>query len=955
MLNAPLVVGGRVVELLPAAGGRVCYRAAQEVPGKVELYSVPDDGSAAPVKLNEPQVNSTDVLQVALTPDGTVALFTQGGGSGNLVAAAFDGSQAPRLLASAPVTQFWPLPSGVRVAYARREPVGFLTRERLSVTGVAGPAPIDLAVTPPETNPLTFSSGSAIGGVLFTSTHAVFSDYQLGKDGPAEFHLSAVPLDGSTPPVRLAHGPAVPGRDFAVVGDRVVLVEDGVHAVNPDGTGRIRLTPDGWDDAFGLGSLLVRDAPPAVVFLGRQDGTGLLDLFLAPLDGPAVSLLGPANVQVRDMVAAPAGVVAILRTIGGSNFGALTAVDLAPVGPPRVLNDPGQDPTGALGGSTFLSTEGGVEVGTNGQVLFRSRSGAGSGIALWSAPFDGSAPARLVSPAMGPENDVQSLRVAPGGEHVLYLADQNHHSTLELFAALLPPGAEPVSLLPLEGGPVVGDVTGFRASPAGDRAVYRADQRVDELPELHVVAVDGRTPPFALDASERAPLDVAFEPSGQHVLFLDASGDLRSVEPVPGDAAVRVDAGTIVGPLHFVPEDSLVVYRRPLPGIPTGQEIVATRSDGSGAPVILSSIATRTVPDLAIAPGGTVVFLSDREASTVYQLYAVPVDGSAAPVRVHPALTGGRDVTDFRLSPDGRTIVYRADARVDNEFELWRVPVKGARPPVRLSVPRSNADVGDDFTLDPHGRWLLYRQRRNNRSDLYASAWRSAPVRPSGAPDVVALTSGVADLDVEPGARVTRSGWVVFLARERTGVPLRLFQVPADGRSDPVLLSDSLGTGGGVVDFALTPDESRVVFRARKTTTSPLTPYAVELGRSGPVPLDVLPDWADLGELHLSPDLHWVVYTCDRKADGAVELFAAPVDGSSPAIVLNDPLPPGGDVQPGFAVLPGGFVVYRADQEADEVFELFRAALPGPPRAHAPWPTRASAAARSTKRIGFDR
>jgi hypothetical protein len=79
------------------------------------------------------------------------------------------------------------------------------------------------------------------------------------------------------------------------------------------------------------------------------------------------------------------------------------------------------------------------------------------------------------------------------------------------------------------------------------------------------------------------------------------------------------------------------------------------------------------------------------------------------------------------------------------------------------------------------------------------------------------------------------------------------------------------------------------------------------------------------------------VYVADQRTDETIELLAAPLDGSSPARVLNGPLVPGGDVrsldllQAPFALSPDGRrVAYLADQRTDEVFELFLSSLEPP-------------------------
>jgi hypothetical protein len=74
-----------------------------------------------------------------------------------------------------------------------------------------------------------------------------------------------------------------------------------------------------------------------------------------------------------------------------------------------------------------------------------------------------------------------------------------------------------------------------------------------------------------------------------------------------------------------------------------------------------------------IDPGSTwAVYLADADTVDVLELWRVPIDGSAAPERVNPALPPGGDVEyDFVPLSDGG-IVYRTDLRNNQAFELFR-------------------------------------------------------------------------------------------------------------------------------------------------------------------------------------------------------------------------------------------------------------------------------------------
>jgi uncharacterized repeat protein (TIGR01451 family) len=99
--------------------------------------------------------------------------------------------------------------------------------------------------------------------------------------------------------------------------------------------------------------------------------------------------------------------------------------------------------------------------------------------------------------------------------------------------------------------------------------------------------------------------------------------------------------------------------------------------------------------------------------------------------------------------------------------------------------------------------------------------------------------------------------------------------------------------------------------------------YSVPLTGGTPVKLNgQLVSRGDVQDLQISPDSSRVVYRADQDTDGVVELYSVALIGGS-AVKLNGVLVSGGDVG-GFQLSPDGSrVVYLADQETDEVFELY--------------------------------
>jgi Tol biopolymer transport system component len=259
----------------------------------------------------------------------------------------------------------------------------------------------------------------------------------------------------------------------------------------------------------------------------------------------------------------------------------------------------------------------------------------------------------------------------------------------------------------------------------------------------------------------------------------------------------------------------------------------------------------------------------------------------------------------FLIAPDGRHVFALVDASLDGSLELWSLPIFPARgtEPIRLSgkaVPGGGLAPGlaltdeydgvpqPQFALGPDGTRIVYRadQDIDGVYEIYA-------VPSDGSAPAVKLNA-----PLEPGKSVPPFGFrldpagvvVVYAAPDGAGV-MRLHAAPSDASAPPIELGGPFVAGGSL--WLSSSDGAASCF---------------QITRDGAT----------------------VVYAADQRTDETIELFAVPLDGSSPAHVLNGALVPGGDVRSfdprraPFALSPDGKrVAYLADQRTDEVFELF--------------------------------
>lgn len=243
--------------------------------------------------------------------------------------------------------------------------------------------------------------------------------------------------------------------------------------------------------------------------------------------------------------------------------------------------------------------------------------------------------------------------------------------------------------------------------------------------------------------------------------------------------------------------------------------------------------------------------------------------GEAEALRLHDPLPDHADVLfadGFRFTSDGEHVVFSADPAEDTRHEIFAVPLTGGE------LVRLNGELGDDgFVL-----WKGVRLSPDNDTVVY-----------------------IADMGEDE-------------EKEEEEI-LELFATSIR-QPEPVKLSPPLEETGGVLAGGLqfTPDGSRVVFRARTSEEEPVRLYSVTPSGGDLVVLsEGLPAGSHVSShgLSVTPDGSTVVFLANEGGQRAWRLFAASTTGGN-LRELNDPLPPGGSVDPlGIMIAPDGHTV----------------------------------------------
>ena len=679
-ISVPLPTGRQILDYaITPDGAKVVYWAnSSNSLDSFLLHVVPIAGGAV-----RTYSGGSNIGAFRLTRDSNGIVFQQGT---SLFYRSFGGN---RVTLSTSVSAFELCPDGTTVVY-RSDRESAQTHElwRVPVTGgasakLSGPLPPGGSVT---ANWLLTADG---GRVAYIADGTV--------DG--EFEVYSVPIDGG-PPVTLS-GPLDPGTPTGDAGipelshdkTRVFFPvsgcpEQGLYTVPVSGGTAVRLHPQLPQDRSFLGPATV---PSGLVFLADPEQRGKLELHHAPADAshPSVKLShafsGTAfEPGLLDFELSPSGDYVVYRTSSSEARVGLHATRTDRTGTPVPLSLPGQ--------STKHCTPIGCRpeyavTADDAYLVYRSDAD------LWSVPLVGGvAPRRLnQSIAAGgrigtPTDSTFIVRydptflLSPDGSHALYAADVSGGGKVELYSVPVDGSRAPIKLSAQM--VALGDVQMFFMSPDGTRALYVADASIDLRYELFSVPLDGSLPPVTLSL------------------------------PVP-----EFSRPEFASTMHFSPDGTLAFLDQ-------GRKLYLVPVDGSAPPRLL---VDGGIGNSLVARGDRVLF-SKRDQN----LYAMPIDGSSAEVKLNtPLVLGGvrvSQIASWDLSPDGRTALYVTDERLDGRSELFARPCDGTRPAVVLSGPvLHNGSVQPvsgstgDFSMSADRIVYTSSQDQATVSELYSS------------------------------------------------------------------------------------------------------------------------------------------------------------------------------------------------------------------------------------------
>jgi Tol biopolymer transport system component len=441
-------------------------------------------------------------------------------------------------------------------------------------------------------------------------------------------------------------------------------------------------------------------------------------------------------------------------------------------------------------------------------------------------------------------------------------------------------------------------ISGYQLSSNGQRIVFSTYTHPEGERYYTRPLLGGHLPVLLYDSGTGRSGDFLISPDNQWVVI----GDYRRAGIDEHRVFTRRIDGT--GPLNdltanltfpnydfsarvfIVPEtNELVVRTRQNDGL---QQMYTGPIDGSTAWSPIVDLPTNTLQ----------VLLSGSEERAIYRklgVYSVPTDASTLPVD----LTGGLDVGDLSITPDGRRAIFRGGTT------WYSAPVDASAPLVALGTAAYVHNLGTESLPTPDSSRFVFLSDAAipKQYELYSRAI-DASLPPEKLSLPLTLGGDVANFTISPDSQ-----WVAFSETDSMGIERKRFLARSDGTGDPIELELPAPDGYTVKGVSFTPDSRKLLYTASRTdsvqethiwsrTYFQLLSYPID-GSAPPVLLSTnVGPKQSVAEVFTTPDGKYVLFGKSSTGLGHginvyelptnQALFVVPANGGTPQLV-NDP------------------------------------------------------------------
>jgi Tol biopolymer transport system component len=515
------------------------------------------------------------------------------------------------------------------------------------------------------------------------------------------------------------------------------------------------------------------------------------------------------------------------------------------------------------------------------------------------------------------------LPLPPGGnplgnEPVVFIANADMVMQFELFASF-DNGDEIIKL----SAPLInlGNVVEFEVSPDGLWVAYKADQEEDDKFELYVVPITGGVP---VNVSRRfgeitEVEDFDWSPNSFWIAFRafnplsgPTGGNIELFTNQPdGNSSAKVSIAPVQGQevreFAWAPDSQQLAYTVNVNQILPDKFELYTTSPGSQDNILITSVLPdfADVKDIDWSPDSDwIAFLADILIVDVNELFAAkPSSPAGLLVPISGTLVNGGQVGSFAWAPDSSRVAFLANKDVNNQIELYSVQPNGDDLEEVSDLGASGNVIA--FAWAPDASLLAYTAN----PDPITAAFELFTARPDGSFSSIKISGASIEGDVDTFHWAPNSDYIAYRADQDVIDRLELY-VALPGVADSGLkVSGPMAPAlpnGNVVDFAWSPDSSRVAYRADQVSANQVELFSstpdggINDVVSGPLVSGgsvEAPDPPFSGAAFIwSPDSERIAYRADQDTNEVFELFTSEPNGSNNTLI-SGVLAVGGDVQ----------------------------------------------------------
>jgi WD40-like Beta Propeller Repeat len=322
---------------------------------------------------------------------------------------------------------------------------------------------------------------------------------------------------------------------------------------------------------------------------------------------------------------------------------------------------------------------------TNGEIVF-VREGADGRTHVFAAQPDGSGVRQITNGA----TDDSDPAVSPDGQNIAYVSASDEEGVA-------------IAIAPFDGGGFRNLTDGIFAddpawSPDGSELAF-VTSGVDSM-LLQIITTNGSSPRYLLDVALASIASPSWSPDGTRIAFgLLPEGSPGSVGIIPTNTMAKRPLGETLGggsAPAWSPDGSKIAIMR---SGNEGDEVWIIDLDGGSEVQLAAGLGTSLEPDLAWAPDGTALLVSDGE--WIYRVNATP---------------GGDPRDDFERLVEGRSPAWQP-LSVEQEPSVTTRPEPEGRD-IGLGVQMCDLEVIEGIDWDGTG--------------IDGSAWTGAPVDQDG-------------------------------------------------------------------------------------------------------------------------------------------------------------------------------------------------------------------------------